>query len=94
MNLVAKEYVASRVEGEGALLLSPFTGASRELTGAYTINPYNPEETADTIFQALEDPLEQKAARLAAMRSWVREHNIFQWSAHFLQALIRLPKED
>jgi len=94
MNLVAKEYVASRVEGEGALLLSPFTGASRELTGAYTINPYNPEETADAIFQTLEDPLEQKAARLAAMRAWVQEHNIFKWSANFLQALIHLPKED
>jgi trehalose 6-phosphate synthase len=94
MNLVAKEYVASRVDGDGALLLSPFTGASRELTGAYMINPYNPEEIADAIFQALEDPAEQKAARLAAMRAWVREHNIFHWSARFLQALIQLPKED
>ncbi len=90
MNLVAKEYVASRVDGVGALLLSPFTGAARELSGAYTINPYNPEEIADAIFQALEDPEEAKAARLAAMQSWVQEHNIFQWSARFLQALIHL----
>ncbi len=94
MNLVAKEYVASRIDGGGALLLSPFTGASRELTSAYTVNPYNPEEIADTIFQALEDQPENKAARLAAMRAWVQEHNIFQWSARFLQALIHLPKED
>jgi hypothetical protein len=56
MNLVAKEYVASRPDGEGALLLSPFTGAARELTWAYSVNPYNPEEIADAIFQALEDP--------------------------------------
>lgn len=94
MNLVAKEYVASRTEGDGALLLSPFTGAARELTGAYSVNPYDPEAIADAIYQALEDPPEHKASRMAAMRSWVREHNIFQWSAQFLQALIHLPKED
>ena len=94
MNLVAKEYVASQVNDEGALLLSPFTGAAQELTGAYSINPYNPEETADVIFQALEDPPEEKSARMAAMRAWVREHNIFQWSARFLQALMELSKGD
>jgi trehalose 6-phosphate synthase len=94
MNLVAKEYLASRVDGDAALLLSPFTGAARELSGVYTINPYNPEEIADAIFQALEDPRETKSERLAAMRSWVQEHNIFQWSAHFLQALIHLPREE
>jgi trehalose-6-phosphate synthase len=94
MNLVAKEYVASQVNDEGALLLSPFTGAAQELTGAYSINPYNPEETADVIFQALEDPPEEKSARMAAMRAWVREHNIFQWSARFLQALMELSQGD
>ena len=94
MNLVAKEYVACRIGDDGALLLSPFTGASRELTGAYCINPYNPEETADVIFQALEDSPEEQSARMAAMRAWVREHNIFQWSAYFLQALIDLSQGD
>ena len=94
MNLVAKEYVASQVNDEGALLLSPFTGAAQELTWAYRINPYDPEETANVIFQALEDPPEEKSARMAAMRSWVQEHNIFQWSAHFLQALIEISQRD
>lgn len=93
MNLVAKEFVASRGDGESALLLSPFTGAARELAGAYTVNPFSPEETADAIFQALEDPPEAKTARLAPMRAWVKEHNIFQWSAQFLQALIHIPRE-
>jgi trehalose-6-phosphate synthase len=64
------------------------------LTGAYRINPYNPEETADVIFQALEDPPGEKSARMAAMRSWVQEHNIFQWSARFLQALIEISQGD
>ncbi|MCE5243023.1 MAG: trehalose-6-phosphate synthase [Syntrophobacteraceae bacterium] len=93
MNLVAKEFVASREDGQSALLLSPFTGAARELAGAYTVNPFNPEETADTIFQALEDSPEAKMARLAPMRAWVKEHNIYHWSAQFLQALIHIPRE-
>ncbi|OGP74837.1 MAG: trehalose-6-phosphate synthase [Deltaproteobacteria bacterium RBG_13_58_19] len=94
LNLVAKEYVASRVDGDGALLLSPFTGAARELTWAYTINPYNPEEIADAIYKALEDPLSEKAANMEAMRAWVREHNIYNWAAQFLQTLAHLPRED
>jgi trehalose 6-phosphate synthase len=88
MNLVAKEYVASRVNGDGALLLSPFTGAARELGWAYSINPFNPEEIADNIYKALEDPPEEKAARMASMRQWVREHNIFSWAARILEDLI------
>jgi trehalose 6-phosphate synthase len=88
MNLVAKEYVASRVNGDGALLLSPFTGAARELGWAYSINPFNPEEIADNIYKALEDPPEEKAVRMASMRLWVREHNIFSWAARILEDLI------
>ncbi|MEW6387743.1 MAG: trehalose-6-phosphate synthase [Thermodesulfobacteriota bacterium] len=94
LNLVAKEYVASRVDGNGALLLSPFTGAARELTPAYTINPYNPEEIADAIYKALEDPPPEKAANMETMRAWVREYNIYNWAAQFLQTLAHLPRED
>ena len=68
-------------------LLSPFTGA-------YRINPYNPEDTADVILQSLEDPPEHKAAHMPAIHAWVQEHNIFQWSAHFLQALIEISQGD
>ena len=68
-------------------LLSPFTGA-------YRINPYKPEETADVILQSLEDPPEHKVARMPAIRARVEEHNIFQWSAHFLQALIEISQGD
>jgi trehalose 6-phosphate synthase len=89
MNLVAKEYVASRVNGDGALLLSPFTGAATELGWAYSINPFNPEEIADNIYKALEDPPEEKATRMASMRHWVREHNIYLWAARILEDLIR-----
>jgi trehalose 6-phosphate synthase len=93
MNLVAKEYVASRVDGKGALILSPFTGAARELTTAYTVNPFHPEEIADTLFTVLESSEEQRAARMEAMRGWVQEHNIYNWAAQFLTALTNLPLE-
>lgn len=94
MNLVAKEYVASRVDGGGALILSPFAGASRELTTAYTVNPYNPEDLADVLFQTLEASDEERVTRMGNMRAWVQEHNIYYWAAQYLKALLDLPKED
>ncbi len=94
MNLVAKEFVASRVEGRGALILSPFTGASRELTAAYTINPFNPEDLADVLFKTLEASDEERATRMENMRAWVREHNIYYWAGRYLRALLQLPLED
>jgi trehalose-6-phosphate synthase len=91
MNLVAKEFVASRVDGDGALILSPFTGAARELTGAFNVNPYHPEDIADAILSVLESSQEERAARMESMRAWVREHNIYNWAAQYLMALTHLP---
>lgn len=56
MNLVAKEYVASRFDEDGVLLLSPFTGAAHELTEALIVNPYATEEFAEAIHDALSMP--------------------------------------
>jgi trehalose 6-phosphate synthase len=94
MNLVAKEYVASRVDGQGALILSPFTGAARELTAAYTVNPFNPENIADALFEALEAAAEDRSTRMENMRAWVRDYNIYYWAAQYLRALLRLPMEE
>jgi trehalose 6-phosphate synthase len=94
MNLVAKEYVSSRINGGGALILSPFTGASRELTAAYTVNPFNPEDLADVLFKTLESSEEERATRMENMRAWVREHNIYYWAAQYLRALLHLPVEE
>ena len=94
MNLVAKEYVASQVDDRGALILSPFAGASRELTAAYTVNPYNPEDLADVLFQTLEASDEEQATRMVNMRAWVQEHNIYYWAAQYLRALLHLPVEE
>jgi len=94
MNLVAKEYVASRVDHQGALILSPFAGASRELSGAYMVNPFNPENIADALFEALEASDEDRSTRMGNMRAWVQEHNIYYWAAQYLQSLLHLPVEE
>jgi len=94
MNLVAKEFVASRVDNRGALILSAFTGASRELGGAYQVNPYHPEDIADAIFEALESDEAEQAARMENMRTWVEEHNIFRWAKDYLTSLTHLSLEE
>ncbi|MGA2145817.1 MAG: trehalose-6-phosphate synthase [Bryobacteraceae bacterium] len=87
MNLVAKEYIASRADGQGMLILSRFTGASHELTDALQVNPYDIEGMADAIHRALEMSPEERAARMARMRTYVREHNIYRWAATLIAEL-------
>ncbi|HEX4277439.1 MAG TPA: trehalose-6-phosphate synthase [Bryobacteraceae bacterium] len=89
MNLVAKEYVASRFDSDGVLILSQFTGASRELTDALLVNPFSVEETAQAIRQALEMPAEERARRMQKMREMVAANNIYRWAGKFLSALLR-----
>ena len=81
MNLVAKEYVASRFDEDGVLILSPFTGAAHELTDSLIVNPYATEEFAEAIRDAVEMPLEERQARMVRMRSIVEENNIYMWAA-------------
>jgi trehalose 6-phosphate synthase len=89
MNLVAKEYVASRFDEDGVLILSPFTGAALELTDALMANPYATEHFADSIRDAVEMPLEERRSRMVRMRSIVRENNIYKWAAHLLVDLMQ-----
>ena len=84
MNLVAKEYVASRYDNDGVLVLSPFTGAALELTEAVIVNPYAVERFADAIRIAVEMPREIRQTRMASMRAVVQENNIFKWAARSL----------
>ena len=77
MNLVAKEYVASQVDNQGVLLLSKFAGAIAEMTGCIPINPYDPEELASHVNEALTMPLEERRARLVRLRQNMR--SIFDW---------------
>jgi len=87
MNLVAKEFVASREDGHGALILSRFAGASHELTDALVINPYDIEEMARAIHTALEMPTEEVMMRMQRMRAIVRERNIYRWAGDLIGEL-------
>ena len=84
MNLVAKEFVAARDDEQGVLILSDFAGASRELTEALIVNPYNPREMADAIARALDMPAAEQAQRLRLMRDLVRRRNVHRWAGQML----------
>ncbi len=90
MNLVAKEFVASRADEQGALILSRFAGASHELVDALVVNPYDTGELAEAIHRALAMPPEEKRARMARMRAYLREHNIYRWAGTLIHELISL----
>lgn len=90
MNLVAKEYIASRGDEQGALILSQFAGASHELVDALIVNPYDTEQLADAIHRALEMSPEEKRARMSRMRAYVREHNIYRWAGNLISELAGL----
>ena len=90
MNLVAKEYVAARAEEDGVLVLSHFTGASRDLPSALVVNPYSAEETAEAIHKALTMPQSEQHRRMKAMRQSVREYNVYRWSAELIKTLVGL----
>jgi len=93
LNLVSKEFVASRVDEDGVLILSPFAGAAEELTDALICNPYSIEEFADTIHQALDMPRVERRDRMANMRATVRESNIYQWAARCIINLTQRQKQ-
>ena len=87
MNLVAKEFIATRSDERGVLILSCFTGAARELRDALQINPYDIDQTAEAIRAALEMPSEEKQLRMQRMRKSVREHNVFRWAGSLIGEL-------
>jgi trehalose 6-phosphate synthase len=84
MNLVGKEYVAARDDDTGVLIMSMFAGASRELSEALIINPYNIDECAESLHHALCMPIYEQKERMRSMRSIVREFNVYRWAARML----------
>jgi trehalose 6-phosphate synthase len=89
MNLVAKEFVASRADERGVLLLSRFTGAARELTEALLVNPYATDQLAQAIHQAITMSPEEQQRRMRKLRSTVQEQNIYRWAGHVLSNLFQ-----
>ena len=96
MNLVAKEFVAAREDEEGALILSQFTGASRELPDAIIVNPYDTEQMSEAIRLALEMDPNERQTRMHQMRQTVKEHNVYRWAGNLIAELsgIRIEKAE
>jgi trehalose 6-phosphate synthase len=89
MNLVAKEYVASRFDDGGALILSEFTGAARELRDALLVNPFAIDEMADAIRQALEMPDTERRRRMQRMRQEIEGNNVYRWAGKIVSTLLK-----
>ncbi|MCH6229236.1 trehalose-6-phosphate synthase [Microbacterium sp. CFH 31415] len=87
MNLVAKEYVATRTDNRGVLLLSEFAGAADELSSAVRINPHDIDGMKEAIMRAIEMPAAEQGRRMRAMRRKVIENDVARWSQSFLAAL-------
>jgi trehalose 6-phosphate synthase len=90
MNLVAKEYVASRVNQDGVLILSPYTGAARELDHAIQVSPYDMEGSAAALAKALSMPPEERAERMRSLREVVAARNIYDWASKIFRDVKRL----
>lgn len=90
MNLVAKEFIAARDDERGVLVLSQFTGASRELTEALVVNPYDLDEASDALATALNLSLEEQRDRMRSMRAFLAEFNVYRWAGRMLVDAARL----
>ena len=87
MNLVAKEYVASRIDQRGVLILSERAGAARELSDALVINPTDMGQLVNAMHEALVMPEEEQVARMTAMQALVKRYNVFSWTRLFMNQL-------
>ncbi len=94
MNLVAKEFIAARDDERGVLILSQFTGASRELQEALIVNPYDIHQCAAALHVALSMPLTEQRARMRSMRSLVKEYNVYRWAGRMLMDAARMRQHD
>lgn len=93
MNLVAKEFVAARDDEMGVLLLSSFAGASRELSEAIIINPYDAQDLGEALHQALMMPVTEQHERMKLMREQVRSRNVYRWAGQMLLDASRIRKK-
>jgi trehalose-6-phosphate synthase len=90
MNLVAKEFIATREDEQGVLVLSQFTGAARELHEALLINPYHIEQGAEALYRALTMPEAEQRERMRSMRALIKDFNVYRWAGNMLLDAARL----
>ena len=93
MNLVAKEFVAARGDGDGVVVLSEFAGAAQDFPEALIINPYDIEAIKSALLTALSMPDGERRSRMESMRATVRRHDVHHWAQHFLERLGAVPGE-
>lgn len=94
MNLVAKEYVATRTDHDGVLILSEFAGAADELRQALLVNPHDIDGLKAAMLHAIQMPQRERARRMRALRRRVLSHDVQRWSATFLDTLVREDHND
>ncbi len=87
MNLVAKEFIASRTDNRGVLILSEMAGASKEMGEALLINPNDKAQIASAIKKAIEMPAEEQTERITALQSRLKRYNVEKWASDFLNTL-------
>jgi trehalose 6-phosphate synthase len=87
MNLVAKEYVATRTDNGGVLVLSEFTGAARELTRAILVNPFDIDGVASALEEAMAMDTAEARRRMMSMRRVLKRNDVYHWADSFLRAL-------
>ena len=90
MNLVAKEFVASRDDERGVLVLSEFTGAAREMTEALVVNPYDIDQASSAMATALHMSPDEQRERMCSMRAFLAEFNVYRWAGRMLVDAARL----
>lgn len=87
MNLVAKEYVATRIDQKGVLILSEMAGAAKEMSEALVINPNNNDEIADAIKTAILMPEEEQISRNTVLQDRLKRYNVARWASDFMNSL-------
>ena len=87
MNLVAKEFVASKIDDQGSLILSEFAGTAQEFTEARLCNPFDLDGVKNVLRQALQSPPEEQARRMSAMRATLKANTVHDWAGRFLKEL-------
>ena len=93
MNLVAKEFIAAKTDQTGVLILSEMAGAANEMNEALLINPNNFEEIADTIYQAINMPVEEQQARNTLLQKRLERYNVEKWANDFMTSLKSVPSK-
>jgi trehalose 6-phosphate synthase/phosphatase len=87
MNLVAKEYIATRTDRTGVLILSEMAGSANEMNESLLINPNNFEQIADALYEAINMPIEEQKSRNGFLQKRLERYNVEKWANDFMKSL-------